>query len=313
MLKKLKSEKHHWWPECVSKHWAGQDGKTGWLKPDGSCIRVPPAKLGAIGNGHHIKMSNCGEGSPWDQSFEHVFDKADSRFPDLLRWLNGLERRTVPDARSLRERFVPQPSADEQLLWMTEFAVSLAVRSPKNREASVAIAEDIRGPLPGPERNALIGLNMRNSQRVVADSIGARGKYVAVFSQGREFVFGDGFFHNVSNAQNAPFNPKLFVPLTPHLCILVCRPMRFMVEPKLCTLVLADEEVEVCNSAVQVYAKNAIFFREERPEIRDDFRLGEHRRYDDPRNPIDELVENIPGVPPRDPSMDWWYDKRRTR
>ena len=37
---------------------------------------------------------------------------------------------------------------------------------------------------------------MRNSHRLIADSIMSRGKFVAVYSQGREFVFGDGFFHN---------------------------------------------------------------------------------------------------------------------
>lgn len=293
----LKSEKHHWWPECVSKHWAGQDGKTGWLKPDGSCIRVPPAKLGVIKNGHHIKFSDREQGSAWDQSFERVFDKADSNFPNLLRWLNSLERRDISEASSLRERFLPQPSTDEQLLWMTEFAISLAVRSPKNREASVALAEEVRGPLPERERNALIGLNMRNSQRVISDRIGARGKYIAVYSEGREFNFGDGFFfHGVSNVHGGLIKPKLFVPLTPHLCIAFCRPTSFLVEPKLCTILLSDQEVEICNGAVQVYAKNAIFFREDRPQITDDYRIGQHLRYESSRNPIDSLMRSIPGL-----------------
>ncbi|MCM5679977.1 hypothetical protein M8A51_10575 [Schlegelella sp. S2-27] len=74
------------------------------------------------------------------------------------------------------------------------------------------------------ERNALIGLNMRNSHRVIADSIKSRGKFVAVYSQGREFVFGDGFFHNVKNVQNVLWSPELFVPITPHVSVLVCRP-----------------------------------------------------------------------------------------
>lgn len=45
-MAKMKSERHQWWPVCVSRHWAGDDGKTGWLRPDGSTARIPPTRLG---------------------------------------------------------------------------------------------------------------------------------------------------------------------------------------------------------------------------------------------------------------------------
>ena len=307
-MKKMKSERHHWWPICVSRHWAGADGKTGWLKPDGSVIRVPPAQLGVIGNGHHIKLGNRGESSPWDQSFERVFDKADSRFPDLIRWLEQLGRTPMREVTELRDRFIAQPCTDDELLLMTECAVSLAVRGPMNREACISVAEQIRGPIESFERNALIGLNMRNSQRIVADSIGARGKFVVAYSQDKEFVFGDGFFHNVGNSQMAPHFPKLFVPITPHICILVCRPSRYMVEPRLTTIVLDDHEVDTCNETVQVYSKNAIYFCSQEPSLHDAFRRTEHLRYAHPGNPIDSLIHSVPGVPVRDASFDHFYD-----
>lgn len=193
---------------------------------------------------------------------------------------------------------------------MTECAVSLAVRGPMNREASVEAAEHLRGPIESAEKNALIGLNMRNSQRVIADSIGARGKFVAVYSQDKEFVFGDGFFHNVGNAQMAPHSPKLFVPITPQICILVCRPSRYMVEPRLSTLVLDDHEVDICNHVVQIYSKNAIYFRSRQPVLHEDFRRAAHLRYAHPGNPIDSLIHSIPGVPARDSSFDHFYDQK---
>ncbi|PTT91479.1 hypothetical protein DBR42_03730 [Pelomonas sp. HMWF004] len=304
LMAKLKSERHHWWPACVSRHWAADDGKTGWLKPDGSTVRIPPARLGVIGNGHHIKLGRNDEDTVWDQSFERVFDKADDAFPDLIRWLEGLERRPVREVRELRQRFIPQPCTDAELARMTECAVSLAVRGPMNREASVALAEDLRGPLPTTERNALIGLNMRNSHRLIADSIGSRGKFVAVYSQRREFVFGDGFFHNVKNVQNPPSSPKLFVPITPHICILVCRPSRYREDPKLTTLMLDDHEVDICNKTVQVYAEKAIFFRSQQPVLTEEFKRGKHLQYAHPANPIDGLIHSIPGVPARDTSLD---------
>jgi hypothetical protein len=280
---------------------------TGWLKPDGSCIRIPPANLGVIGNGHHIKLGKGGEPSHWDQSFERVFDRADSRFPKLIRWLEGLERRPVRGVPELRQRFIAHPCTDDELLLMTECAVSLAVRGPMNRHASVALAEKFRGAIESAEKNVLIGLNMRNSQRVVADSIGARGKFVAVYSQEKEFVFGDGFFHNVTNAQMAPHSPKLFVPITPHICILVCQPSRYIVEPRLSTLMLDDHEVEICNHAVQAYSKNAIYFRSQKPVLHDDFRCATHLIYSHPGNSIDSLIHSIPGVPARDVSFDRFY------
>lgn len=166
------------------------------------------------------------------------------------------------------------------------------------------MAEKIRGPLPTPERNALIGLNMRNSHRLIADSIGAHAKFVVVYSQGKEFVFGDGFFHNLRNIQNAPSSPKCFVPITPHICVLVCRPSSYMVNPKLTTLVLNDHEVDICNNTVQVYSKNAIFFRSQQPLLTEAFQQCQHLMYSDPDNPIDSLIHCIPGIPSRDTSLD---------
>lgn len=310
-MKKLKSERHHWWPECVSQHWAAEDGKTGWLKPDGSVVRVPPAKLGVIGNGHHIKLGNDGEPSPWDQSFERVFDKADNAFPNLIKWFDALDRRPVRGVPELRQRFIANPCTDEHLLRMTECAVSLAVRGPMNREACVALAEQLQGRLSPSARNAVIGLNMRNSQRVVADSIGARGKFVVVYAQDREFVFGDGFFHSVRNAQMAPIWPRMFVPITPRISIIVCRPSRYMVEPKLTTLVLDDHEVDICNHAVQVYSKSAIYFRSQQPELHEVFRSAQHLCFEHPGNPIDSLIHSIPGVAARNTSFDHLYDHKQ--
>lgn len=294
----------------MSRHWAAEDGKTGWLKPDGSVVRIPPASLGVINNGHHIKMGRGGEPSVWDESFERVFDKADTGFPELIRWLEGLERRPVRDAADPRQRFIAQQCHDDKLVMMTECAVSLAVRGPRNREASVAIADHLRGSIESAERNALIGLNMRNSQRVIADSIGSRGKFVAVYSEEKEFIFGDGFFHNVANSQMAPHLPKLFVPITPRIYILLCRPSRYTVEPKLSTLVLEEHEVDLCNHAVQVYSKNAIYFCSQQPEPHEDFRRTAHMRYQDSGNPIDNIIHSIPGVPARDPSLDHLFAQK---
>ena len=302
-MPKLKSERHHWWPRCVSAHWVAADGTTGWIKPDGSCIRIPPKELGQISNAHHIKLSRQpGDSTPWDTSFEDEFDSADSNFPAVVSWIESLKHEFVPHL-SLRNRFQAQPATDGQLRTLTECVVSLAVRSPMNREASVSLAEHLRGPIPNPERKALIGANMRPSQRLIADNIGSNGKFAVLFSHRREFIFGDGFFNNVKAVVNPPIFPKILAPITPSISVIVTRPASFTVQPRLSTIVLNDEEVERCNHAVQVYSRQALYFRSHRPTVGDEFVCNEHRVYSHPDNPIDNLIRSIPGVPPRDRSL----------
>ncbi len=308
-MAKLKSAGHHWWPECVSTRWAADDGCVGWIKPDGNCIRIRPSGLGVIGNAHHIKLGRVpGDPTVWDSSFEKEFDEADSNFPALISWLQSLAHKFVHD-QDLRNRFLAVAAADDRLRVLTECVVSLAVRSPMNREASVAVAERFRGSIPIPERNALIGLNMRQSQRVVTDTIGSRGKFAVLFTRGREFIFGDGFFHNVTAVVNPPLSPKILAPITPNISVVVFRPSRFTVEPKLSTLVLSDEEVDRCNHAVQVYSRNALYFRSNQPDLVEAFTCSKHLEYTSPDNPIDNLLCSIPGVPPRDQTFDFLLQK----
>lgn len=310
VMSKLKSARHHWWPQCVSVRWAAEDGKTGWLRPDGACTRVRPDSLGAIGNGHHIKLGDRGEPTPWDTSFEDEFDDADNRFPAVISWLESLDRRLTAGPR-LQDRFLPEAAAHDELRQLTKCIVSLAVRSPMNREASVAVADELRGPLKKAERNALVGMNMRESQRLIADSIGADAKFAVLFSNAKEFIFGDGFFSNVSGLVARPLAPIIVAPVTPNISVVVARPISYMVEPRLSTIVLNDTEVDVCNHAVQIYARDALFFRKDQPVIAAAFARAEHRQYAEPDNPMKLLVHSLPGVPPRDTRLDVVLAKRR--
>ena len=94
---------------CVSRHLAGENGKTGWLKPDGSTLRIPPARLGVIGNGHLIKLGCNDEDTVWDQSFERVFDRADAAFPDVISWLEVHATSSGPAAACRNEAAFHSP------------------------------------------------------------------------------------------------------------------------------------------------------------------------------------------------------------
>jgi hypothetical protein len=89
---------------------------------------------------------------------------------------------------------------------------------------------------------------------------------------------------------------KMLVPITPHISVVFVQPTRYSTEPRLCTLVITAEEAVDLNHAVQVYSKDAIFYRSEKPEALDVFLRGEHLRYTDGNNSVDRLLQEIPGV-----------------
>lgn len=307
----LKSERHHWWPVSVSDRWKDAEGCVHWLLPDGHVRRIPPKNLGAIGNGHHIRLGrDPPEASVWDQTFEKEFQRADDSFPELIDWLGSLHREERASER-LPERFVAQDVQDERLGTLMECLVSLVVRSPRSREGAVSLAEHLRGPLPERERNGLIGLNLCHNQRTVTQALGTSGKFVVIHSPKREFIFGDGFFHNITPQIPAMHNPKMLVPLTPALSVLFARPTTYMTNPKLMTLVIRESEADRLNLAVQVYARNAIFYRVDKPVIAPPYQEAKHLTFASHENPVDRLIDMIPGVPARDTSLYETFERAR--
>jgi hypothetical protein len=182
--------------------------------------------------------------------------------------------------------------------------ISLAVRSPKHREQAVALAEHYQGSLLERERNALIGSNIQRALRNAVRNIGSSGKAMVIFSSGSEFIFGDGFFQNLTPQGEHWHHPKLMVPLTPWMSVLFARPAVYSVEPRLVTLVASNDEVEELNQVVQVYSRKMLFYRSERPQISEDFSCGVHKIFANDRNIVDRLIYEMPGVRPRDPNMD---------
>ena len=299
--RKAKSERHHWWPECVSQHWTNEEGNVHWLKPNGEIVTSRPKNFGCIGNGHFIKLSNnAGKTTPWDQNFEPFFDDADNGFPSVISWLQSIEYEDIQGANTLTERFKPQNASDEQIAQLVESIVSLVVRSPMQRQTGVRTAEAIQGVerLPERERNTLITLNMRDSQQRAVSKIGTRGKFAILYSPEREFIFGDGFFHNIrSPVQPYQLNDyKMLVPITPNISVLYANPRQYKIEPRLFTLVVTPEETNLLNDVVQIYSCNNLFYRSEQPTITSDYAENAHKGFADSHNPIDTLISAIPGV-----------------
>jgi hypothetical protein len=306
-----KPKRHHWWPECVSKHWADAEGGVHWILPTGEIRKIRPASLGVIGNGHSIRFGDGNEPTPWDVNFEAEFQQADDHFPDLIRWLDTLDRSEPPFEAPRAKRFFPQTIDDDQLNALIECVVSLAVRSPMHRARAVALAEEHRGPLPERERNVLIGANMQRVQSAATKSLSGGGKAVVIFSPEREFIFGDGFFHNIFPPGDRILSPKILAPITPWMSILFTRPSSYHINPRLCTLTLNQRETDELNHAVQVYAKDKLFYRSEKPALSESYKASEHRVFANDRNSVDRLIFDIPGIYPRDNSLDFLDDYLR--
>ncbi|NBB15159.1 hypothetical protein GVN21_07295 [Caulobacter sp. SLTY] len=296
MERRLKSERHHWWPECVSAHWADDKGGVNWLLPNGDTRRSTPANFGVIGNGHHILLGRPGEQTVWDESFEQEFDRADSNFPGVIQWLESVHHEPTPLPVERRRRFLPRSASDQELSNLSECLVSLAVRSPMTREIAVGLAEHLRGPLPDRERNVLIGSNLRSTHKRTVKEVSGRGKYVVIFSPDREFVFGDGFFHNITPPGGHALAPEMLVPVTPRLSVLFVVPLSYTVLPRVFSLTVSSEEADALNQVVQVYARTAIFYRNDRPEIQPIYAVGKHLKFETPDNLPDQIIANIPGV-----------------
>ncbi len=299
------SKRHHWWPECISRRWAGDDRCVARYRSDGTTLRLRPNGLGVIGNGHYIKLGKePGEVTPFDQNFEHIFNDADDGTPAVIDFLEGLnfEERF---GSGTRDRFLPCDISDVLFERLVEALVGLAVRSPMTREAAVRLAESLRGPLPTRERNALITMNLRDMHKNAFRSLRGRGKVAVILSPGRELIFGDGFYHNLNSSFGPPSSARILAPITPRIAVLYAVPRSYRPLPRASTIVVDAQEASMLNEVIQIYSRECIFFRSEMPAIRDDFALNSHRKFASIRNPIEDMVHDMPGVPPYDDSLDW--------
>ena len=95
---------------------------------------------------------------------------------------------------------------------------------------------------------------------------------------------------------------------TPRLAVLYAIPQRYTVEPRLSTLVINAKEAAALNKVVQIYAREALFYRADRPEITEEFRRGKHLTFSSSRNFVEDIVHEMPGVPDRCTSLDFLAD-----
>lgn len=287
MAKEIKGELHHWWPRKLSEFWADENGAVTWVAPDGTEKPSKPETWGAIRNGHTVNF-----GPEWKSSFEGAFNRADTNFPyvvnDLLQVDSDFRHRDEPVAKRLHPVKIDGTTLEN----LRECIASLIVRLPQNRNQAIATAEYYRGSIDNKrERDNLIALNLFHQLGTTTKSLYG-GKFILVFSERDEFIFGDGFYHNVSPGHGTATNIKIVVPLTPNLVVIYFRPMEYVSEPNAFSVRIEGSEVQAFNDLIQVYSKNMLFFRSQRPQLLPAFERGEHLQFEYHRLPwLQEIID----------------------
>lgn len=106
------------------------------------------------------------------------------------------------------------------------------------------------------------------------------GKFAILHAGESEFIFGDGFAHNVSFVSNTNHSIRYLLPLTPEVAVFYCSPMSYRSYPIATSINLNPDEVEFVNFTVQVYSKRFLFFREIHPILSEAFQQGEHLQFE---------------------------------
>lgn len=276
----------------MSQFWTNEKGFISRVDTSGNLSQSLPKNTGRISDGHNIRL----DGSTWDTTFEQHFDRPDSQFPSVIKWLS-LMAENHPKSGSNQADGIhhAQVCGEPELRSLSECIISLVIRSPKYRNSVMQSAEAFRSNIPKEERKPLIAANLYQASSFISGDTLFDGKFVLLLSDTIEFIFGDGFYNNLSFNTQCMVNGRILLPLTPHLAILWTLPMECVQEPRFCTRIADKDLVNLVNESVQIYSKECLFFRDEQPVLSDYFQKREHLIYAE-GDPIRRLVGDIPGV-----------------
>lgn len=272
--KQFESKRHHWWPQAISKRWLNKENIIYQVFSNGreDIPQNNTTNFGVIKNAHSIKFST----SPtlWDQSFEGIFQSADDAFPKILDWLEDLqENKTISNLNFLNE--------EKNLDILLECLLSLIVRSPRFRSQIKCNIEHFRNNAD----ETTIKLNLRDALNRFKTSLQGRGKFAVIFSDEQEFIFGDGFYHNFTSSINAP--------ILPNICIFYSRPISYRANQRLIKMKINNDDIIFINQTTMLYSRDYIFYRNQRPEVTENFTCGSFLEYDPNGDPVIKAFSHI--------------------
>lgn len=280
-------ERHHWWPQSLSKNWANSEGLITESRPNTGSTTATPLRAARISDGHNIKV-----GDPWNTTFEEWFDRPDSEFPrivQILEKLRELDQKARPEGEA---RVGLHILSDEDSELLCECLVSLAVRSPKFRAQAMSVVTELRGSVPKPEYKALSAGNIHQTYGHLRRNIGAWGKYLVIYSGNQEFIFGDGFYNNLSPAAMDIMGKTILVPLTPNMSVALYSVRGRPGTPNVATIEATADLVSLLNMTVQIYSKDCLYSRSQPPELLSHFMQNEYLVYESP-DPVQGFLDEI--------------------
>ncbi len=246
--KPLKSELHHWWPKGLSKFWADEQGLVTRLSWDGKELK-------------------------WATAVEPIFDDADNTLPLLVEQLQGLPIAPPDEVGSYIGRASAVDLDDGQRAILAEGIASLLIRCPNHRDMLHRSTESFFGrsgdEMHKPDQILIAG-NIHHHYRQVVATLQAGGKFVLFRTASSEFIMGEGYYTTLNGAFQQSTH-RCLVPLTPTLAVLAFRPLSYTVEPRVSTVTLTDEEVDIVNEVTQICTCDYLFYRSLPPKVTAEF------------------------------------------
>jgi hypothetical protein len=287
-------ERHHWWPQSLSRFWTNNKGHVYRIDTGGRVSPCTPRTIARIKNGHSLFFADH-LSTAWDQTFEHYFETPDGSFPKIVAWLTELaEKHRSGHGMDFPGGYRAHPCNDENLELLRECLVSLVFRSPNFRSLTGSLPKQLNPGASAKEHDLVVKLNLLSGYQWIVSALKGAGKLAAFMSTGREFIYGDGLYHNLSSRTQDPMFKKMLVPLTPDLAVLYACPMQYFPDPPLVTKLADRSLVDLINETVKIYSSSCLFYRSEMPDVAGHF-LGGHLAIVSP-DPIDQLIATIPGA-----------------
>ncbi len=261
---------------------------------DGRIVpHINSRNFGAIKDGHTIRLGKGEELTPWDTSFESLFDKVDSDLPKVVKWVEQFKTEAIESHLPFAQRLKAITASDTEIDALLESMLSLVVRSPRYRNGIGLFIGAIHGRQHTRKDQTLINLNLHHAYERLQKTSG-RGKMLLLKSTEKEFIFGDGFFNNYISTSQTPSNAKIILPLTPCTAVMFVRPRQYLTEPRLGILNLDESEVDFINYFTQVYSCDFVFYRSQKPQLTNDFTCHRFLDFECHQHPwIEELTSDL--------------------
>jgi hypothetical protein len=157
-----------------------------------------------------------------------------------------------------------------------EGLASLVLRSPGFRNYIRSNTNGYRADSNIPDigaRDSLIAMQIHQWYSTTVASF-QKSHMALLYSRHREFVLGEGYLNNVRGSSHT-LSLRAVIPLTPELAV-ICYSGSGMSPPApVCSLSVTAEDVDAINELAQIYGKEFIYFRSQRPKILSHFERNE--------------------------------------